>query len=250
MFSSKANYKKIALVTGSSRGIGRATALLLAENGYDLAINYLQNKDKAEEVANQARKFGVKAVVIKADLSIENQITNMFLHIDKELGNITALVNNGAISSGLKSIEEIDFNYLEKIYKTNVFGAFICCREAIKRMKINQCGSIVNVSSLASKLGGFKMSAYASSKASITNFTIGLSKEVAEFGIRVNAVSPGVIDSDAHNNISEERKNHLINSIPLRRLGNAKEVAEAIFWLISDKSSYVTGSTLSITGGK
>jgi NAD(P)-dependent dehydrogenase (short-subunit alcohol dehydrogenase family) len=174
----------------------------------------------------------------------------MFLHIDKELGNITALVNNGAISSGLKSIEEIDFNYLEKIYKTNVFGAFICCREAIKRMKINQCGSIVNVSSLASKLGGFKMSAYASSKASITNFTIGLSKEVAEFGIRVNAVSPGVIDSDAHNNISEERKNHLINSIPLRRLGNAKEVAEAIFWLISDKSSYVTGSTLSITGGK
>ena len=250
MSNSNDSYKKIALVTGSSRGIGSATALLLAENGYDLAINYLQNKNKAEEVANEVRKFGVKAIVVKADLSIENEITKMFLAIDKELGNITALVNNGAVSSGLKSIEEIDFDYLEKLYKTNVFGAFICCREAIKRMKVNGGGSIVNVSSLSSKLGGFKMTAYASSKSAINNLTIGLSKEVAEFGIRVNNVSLGVIDTDAHNDISEERKNHLINTIPLRRLGSKKEVAQAIFWLISNKSSYVTGSTLSVTGGK
>lgn len=250
MHNSKSNNKKVALVTGASRGIGSATALLLAENGYDVAINYLQNKNKAEEVANQVRKFGVRAIIIKADLGIESEIINMFSVVDNEFGNLNALVNNGAVSSGLKSIDEIDFNYLEKLYKTNVFGVFVCCREAIKRMKINQFGSIVNVSSLASKLGGFKMTAYASSKASIANFTIGLSKEVAEFGIRINSVSPGAIDTDAHHNISEERKNHLMNSIPLKRLGTAKEVAEAIYWLLSDKSSYVTGSNIEIAGGK
>lgn len=241
---------KIALITGASRGIGSSTALLLAKNGYDVAINYLQNKEKAEEVANQARKFGVKAIVVKADLSSEQEIIKMFLAIDQELGSVTALVNNGGISSGIKSIEEIDFNYLDTIYKANVFGTFICCREAIARMKKNKTGAIVNVTSLAAKLGGFKMTAYASSKAAISNLTIGLSKEVAEFGIRVNAVSPGVINTDAQKGISEDRLNHLNNSIPLKRMGNTTEVAEAIFWLLSNKSSYVTGFVLSVTGGK
>jgi NAD(P)-dependent dehydrogenase (short-subunit alcohol dehydrogenase family) len=241
---------KVALITGASRGIGASTALLLAKNNYDVAINYLENKDKAEEVANQARKFGVKAIVVKADLGSEQEIVDMFLTIDGKLGAINALVNNGGISSGSQPIEKIDFNYLEKIYKTNVFGVFICCREAIKRMKQENEGAIVNVSSLAAKLGGFKMSAYASSKAAISNFTIGLSKEVAEFGIRVNDVAPGAIDTDTQKGIPENRLNHLNNSIPLKRMGTAREVAEAIFWLLSNKSSYVTGSTLSVTGGK
>ena len=241
---------KVALITGASRGIGASAALLLAKNGYDVAINYLENKDKAEEVANQARKFGVKAIVVKADLGSEQEIVDMFLTIDGKLGAINALVNNGGISSGFQPIEKIDFNYLEKIYKTNVFGVFICCREAIKRMKQENEGAIVNVSSLAAKLGGFRMSAYASSKAAISNFTIGLSKEVAEFGIRINDVAPGVIDTDTQKGITEKRLNHLNSSIPLKRMGTAREVAEVIFWLLSNKSSYVTGSTLSVTGGK
>ena len=241
---------KVALITGASRGIGASAALLLAKNGYDVAINYLENKDKAEEVANQARKFGVKAIVVKADLGSEQEVVDMFLTIDGKLGAINALVNNGGISSGFQPIEKIDFNYLEKIYKTNVFGVFICCREAIKRMKQENEGAIVNVSSLAAKLGGFRMSAYASSKAAISNFTIGLSKEVAEFGIRINDVAPGVIDTDTQKGIPENRLNHLNSSIPLKRMGTAREVAEVIFWLLSNKSSYVTGSTLSVTGGK
>lgn len=250
MYNSRSNHKKVAIVTGASRGIGSATALFLAENGYDIAINYLKNKEGAEEVANKARKFGVKAFTVKADISIEDEIVQMFEMVDRELGNVNALINNGAFSSGNKPIDEINFEYLEKIYKTNVFGTFICCREAIKRMKICQSGSIVNLSSMAAKLGGFRMTAYSSSKAAIENFTIGLSKEVAEFGIRVNSVSPGVINTEVHDNISQERKNHLMNSIALKRFGTTKEVAEAIYWLLSDNSSYVTGSTLSITGGK
>jgi len=244
------NKNKIALITGSSRGIGASTALILAQNGYNIAVNYLENRDKAEEIVIQAKSFGVKAISIKADLKNEIEIINMFSTLDKELGELSALVNNGAISSGLKMIEEIDFDYLEKIYKTNVFSAFICCREAVKRMKKNKAGSIVNVSSLAAEFGGFNMTAYASSKAAINNLTVGLSKEVADFGIRVNAVSPGVINTDAHKGITKDRLQYLNNSVPLKRIGNPEEVSEAIFWLLSEKSSYVTGSILKITGGK
>lgn len=241
---------KIALITGSSRGIGAATALLLAENGYDIAVNYLQNDKKAEKIVNIAKKFNVKAIAIKADLENENEIIQMFKKIDQELGSIDVLVNNGGISGGIFGIEEINFKILEQVYRTNVFSSFICSREAIKRMKQSKGGSIINISSLAAKMGGFKMTAYASSKAAIENFTIGLSREVAEFNIRVNAVQPGVIDTDTHLRISEDRKSHLKNSIPLRRMGTPQEVAEAVLWLASHKSSYVTGSVLTVSGGK
>lgn len=241
---------KVALVTGASRGIGAATALLLAQNGYSVAINFLKNQKQAEEVAKKVRGFGVAAITVQADLGKESEIVEMFKRIDAELGPVTALVNNGGISGGKKSIEEIDFKYLEEVYSANVFGTFICCREAIARMKKVENGSIVNVSSLAAKTAGFKMSAYSSSKAAINNFTIGLSREAAEFNIRVNAVSPGVIDTDTHAGITEERSIHLNNSIPLKRMGTTQEVAESIFWLLSEKSSYVTGSILEITGGK
>jgi NAD(P)-dependent dehydrogenase (short-subunit alcohol dehydrogenase family) len=174
----------------------------------------------------------------------------MFSEIDNKLGEISALVNNGGVSGGKKSIAEIDFRYLQEVYSANVFGTFICCREALIRMKKNHSGSIVNVSSLSGKSAGFNMSAYSSSKAAINNFTIGFSREAAEFNIRVNAVAPGVIDTDTHHGISEERLSHLKNSIPLKRIGTAKEVAESILWLLSEKSSYVTGSILEITGGK
>lgn len=241
---------KIALITGASRGIGAATALLLAKNGYDICVNFLHNKEAANEVVKKAQAFGVKAIAIKADLSLEDDIIEMFTEIDKDLGPVTALVNNGGVSGGKMSVEEIDMNYLQKVYSANVFGTFICCREASKRMKYNGGGAIVNVSSLAAKLGGFNMSAYSSSKAAINNFTIGFSREAAEFNIRVNAVAPGVIDTDTHKGASEERLNHLKNSIALKRLGTSEEIAEAIFFLLSKKSSYITGSILEITGGK
>jgi len=174
----------------------------------------------------------------------------MFRVIDRKFGTLNALVNNGGINSGAKSIEEIDFEYLDKIYKTNVFGTFICCREAIKRMRLNQDGSIVNLSSMAATGGGFKMTSYSSSKSAINNFTIGLAREVAEYNIRVNAVSPGAIDTDLHKNDSPERINYLISSIPLGRFGTPEEVAQAILWLLSEKSSYITGSVLAVSGGK
>lgn len=239
---------KIALITGASRGIGSATALLLAQNGFDVAINFLKNREQAEEIVKKAQAFGVRAVAIQADLSKENEIVKMFEEIDK-FGKISALVNNGGISGGKKSVAEIDFKYLQEVYSANVFGTFICCREALKRMT-KSGGNIVNVSSLSAKLGGFNMSAYSSSKAAINNFTIGFAREAAEFNIRVNAVAPGVIDTDTHLGASQERLSHLTNSIPLKRLGNSAEVAESIFWLLSEKSSYVTGSILEITGGK
>jgi NAD(P)-dependent dehydrogenase (short-subunit alcohol dehydrogenase family) len=242
--------KKIALVTGGSRGIGAATAILLAQNGYSVAVNFLKNQKQAEDIAAKARSFGVAAITIQGDLGDEQQIIKMFKKIDAELGSVTALVNNGGISGGKKLIEEIDFKYLQEVYSANVFGSFICCREAINRMKKNGGGAIVNISSLAAKTAGFQMSAYASSKAAINNFTIGLSREAAELNIRVNAVALGVIDTETHAGISQERSIHLNNSIPLKRMGTSLEAAEAIFWLLSEKSSYVTGSILEVTGGK
>jgi NAD(P)-dependent dehydrogenase (short-subunit alcohol dehydrogenase family) len=173
----------------------------------------------------------------------------MFLEVDKKLGKICALVNNGGISGGKKSVAEIDFKYLEEVYRTNVFSTFACCKEALKRMK-KSGGAIVNISSLSAKLGGFQMSAYASSKAAINNFTIGFAREAAEFNIRVNAVAPGVVDTDAHLGISKERLIHLQNTIPLKRMGTTQEIAKSIFWLLSEQSSYVTGSILEVSGGK
>jgi NAD(P)-dependent dehydrogenase (short-subunit alcohol dehydrogenase family) len=240
---------KIALITGASRGIGAATALLLAENGYDVAINFLKNKAEAEKIVKKAKGFGVAAIAVQADLSQEKEIVKMFAEIDKKLGNVTALVNNGGISGGKKPVAEIDFKYLQEVYSPNVFGTFICCREALKRMK-KTGGTIVNVSSLVAKSGGFNMSVYSSSKAAISNFTIGFAREAAEFKIRVNAVAPGVINTETHNGISAERLSHLKNLIPLKRLGTAKEIAETILWLLSEKSSYVTGSIIEVTGGK
>jgi NAD(P)-dependent dehydrogenase (short-subunit alcohol dehydrogenase family) len=241
---------KIALVTGASRGIGAATALLFAQNGFDVAINFLKNRELAEEVAKKSKSFGVNAVAIQGDISKEKEIVRIFAEIDEKLGAVSVLVNNGGVSGGRKSIEEIDFKYLEEVYSAGVFSAFICSREAVKRMKKIGGGAIVNVSSLSAKNGGFQMSAYSSSKAALTNLTIGLARELAESNIRVNAVAPGVIDTDTHLGISNERLTHLKNSIPLKRMGSANEVAESIFWLISEKSSYVTGSILEISGGK
>lgn len=241
---------KVALITGSSRGIGAATALLFAKKGYHVAVNYLTHRDKAETVVTHIQELGVKSIAIQVNLNHEADIERMFTEIDQQLGVIDVLVNNAGISSGKQPIEEITTYHLEHIYRTNVFSTFICCREAIKRMKLKRQGAIVNVSSLAAKLGGFHMSAYASSKAAINTLTIGLAKEVAELGIRVNAVAPGVIDTDMHQHITDDRTKHFQRSIPMQRMGHPEEVADLIYFLTSEQSSYINGEIISITGGK
>lgn len=242
----------VALVTGASRGIGAATARTLASLGYAVAVNYVGNRDKAEEVVADIVKAGGKAIAVQADMGIEADITRMFATIDRELGTLTALVNNAAInrthSSG--ALEDMPWELVEAVYRVNVFGVFAACREAIVRMKKAGGGGIVNVSSEAGKYGGNRMTHYASSKAAINTMTIGLAREVGPHNIRVNTVSPGVIDTDAHSTATPERIAGLKASIPLGRMGTPDEVANVIAWLLSDESSYVSGAVLSVNGAR
>jgi len=244
--------RKIALVTGASRGIGAATAKVLGEKGYAVCVNYLNSETEAKQIVSEITQCGGEAIAIQADVGIEEDILAMFETLDRELGEISALVNNAGPSDGggQHGIEEIESNLLQSVYSVIVFGSFVCCREAVKRMKKNRTGSIVNITSQAATFGGNKMSHYASSKAAINSLTLALAKEVAEFGIRVNAVSPGVIDTDAHENASRERIDHLKNSIPLGRFGRPEEVAETVEWLLSDYSSYITGVVIPVAGGR
>jgi NAD(P)-dependent dehydrogenase (short-subunit alcohol dehydrogenase family) len=243
---------KVALITGASRGIGAATAKKLAAEGYAVAVNYVGNKDKADSVVADIVKAGGKAISIQADMGKEDDILHMFETLDKELGPVTALVNNAALNrthaSGM--VEEMTLEVLEAVYRVNVFGVFIACREAVKRMKQAGGGGIVNVSSEAGKFGGNRMTHYASSKAAINTMTIGFAREVAPHNIRVNVVSPGVIDTDAHATATPERLAGLKASIPMGRMGSPEEVAEAIYWLLSDSSSYVSGTILSVHGAR
>lgn len=239
--------RKIALVTGASRGIGQATAEMLASEGYAVCLNYFENQQKAERIASDIVRSGGKAFAVQADLGKEADIIRMFDQIDQTLGPITALVNNAAIiqSNGTGMVEDISWNELDAVFKVNVFGVFIACREAINRMKNNGGGAIVNVSSEAAKFGGNRMTAYASSKAAVNTMTIGIAREVAPYKIRVNSVSPGVINTN-----NQEATQERLASIPLGRLGKPSEVAELILWLLSDKASYVSGATFSVNGAR
>jgi NAD(P)-dependent dehydrogenase (short-subunit alcohol dehydrogenase family) len=241
---------KVAIVTGSSRGIGAATAKLLAKNGYAVCVNYLSRQDKADDVVKEIQQNGGKAIAVKADISSEEEIVKLFKRVSDELGPVTALVNNAGINGDICNVEDVSANCLKSVFATNVFGAFICSREAVKYMKNNGGGSIVNVSSEAAKFGGNRMSHYAASKAAISTFTVGFSREVAPFNIRVNAVSPAVIDTDLHLGATPERLQALTSSLPMKRMGSPMEVAETIVWLLSDKSSYLSGSIVPITGAR
>lgn len=243
---------KVALVTGASRGIGAATAIKLAAEGYSVCVNYMGSRDKAEAVVRAISEASGKAIAVQADMGNEADIMRMFETIDKELGSVTALVNNAALNRthGSGTVEEMPWELIESVYRVNVFGVFIACREAVKRMKTSGGGAIVNVSSEAGKFGGNRMTHYASSKAAINTFTVGFAREVATHGIRVNTVSPGVINTDAHSTATAERIAGLNASIPMGRMGTPEEVAETISWLLSDKASYVSGITLSVTGAR
>ncbi|MGD8787462.1 MAG: SDR family oxidoreductase [Phycisphaerales bacterium] len=242
--------EKIALVTGTSRGIGAETAKVLGRKGYSVCAHYYKNANLAEKVVENILKAGGSANVTQADISKEAEIVEMFEHIDKQYGSISALVNNAGFNGGFLISEEITMDNLLPVFSLNVFGVFICIREAVKRMKKIGRGSIVNVSSEAARFGGHNLTHYAASKAAINTATIGFARELAPYNIRVNAVSPGIIDTDIQKNISNERRKRLENSLPFKRMGKPEEVAKTIAWLLSEDASYISGSIVSVSGAR
>lgn len=242
------------LITGASRGIGAATAHLLAAKGYNLCINYHQQKHQAEQLVAQLNQQGVKAIAVQADVSQEQQVVALFNTIDEQLGALTELVNNAGILLPQMRVEQMDAARINQLLTTNVTSYFLCSKEAIKRMALKnggQGGAIVNVSSAAARLGAaFEYVDYAASKGAIDTFTRGLSIELALEGIRVNCVRPGLIATDMHADGGEaNRLDRLKGSIPMGRGGEPEEVAQAIAWLLSADASYVTGSFIDVAGG-
>lgn len=245
---------KTILITGSSRGIGAATALLAANEGYNVCVNYLQNEEGATRVVNQINLNGGKAIAYQADVSLEADVTSLFSKIDNDFGSLTALVNNSGILETQSRVDAMDSNRLVRIINSNIISCFLCSREAIKRMSTlygGVGGSIVNVSSIAARTGSpHEYVDYAASKGAIDTLTIGLSKEIAEEGIRVNAVRPGFIYTDIHASGGEPgRVDRIKNLVPMKRGGQPEEVAKAILWLLSDDASFSTGTFIDITGG-
>jgi NAD(P)-dependent dehydrogenase (short-subunit alcohol dehydrogenase family) len=246
---------KVILITGGSKGIGAATAVLAAEKGYAVGLNYLKNKIAAEEVVQKIHQKGGKAIAVAADISIENDVLSLFTQVENKLGPITSLVNNAGILEQQSLLQNMTLERWERIFAINVTGSFLCAREAVKRMCLSnggKGGTIVNLSSAATKYGApFEYVDYAASKGAIDVLTLGLAREVAGENIRVNAVRPGIIYTDIHASGGEpNRTERLKDAIPMKRAGNAEEVAQAILWLLSDEASYVTGTILEVTGGR
>ena len=246
---------KVLLVTGGSRGIGAATALLAARNGWSVAVNYTANSLAADEVVRQIRASGGQAMSIQADVADEAQVLRMFEHIDAKLGRLSGLVNNAGVVDVAARVDEMSVARWKRMFDINVIGSLICAREAVRRMSTRhggEGGSIVNVSSAAARLGApGQYVDYAAAKGAIDAFTIGLAKEVAAEGIRVNAVRPGLIETDIHASGGlPNRVKDLQHLVPAQRGGTAEEVAEGIVWLLSDGASYTTLSFLDISGGR
>ena len=243
------------LITGGSRGIGAATATLAAAHGYSVGVNYVSNAAAACEVVDAIRSAGGRAESFQGDVASESDVVRIFEGVDRELGPLTALVNNAGILARQQRVEAMDAARLTRILATNVTGSFICAREAIRRMSTRQGGSgggIVNLSSAAARLGAAgEYVDYAASKGAIDTFTVGLAREVAAEGIRVNAVRPGIIYTEIHASGGvPDRVERMKVNVPMQRGGDAREVAEVILWLLSDASSYVTGAIVDVTGGR
>ena len=246
---------KIAIVTGGSRGIGAATCRLAAKSGYDVCVNYAGNEAAAQAVVDDVERCGQRAISFKADVSDESAVMDMFETVDGEFGSVTALVNNAGIVDRPQLLSEMKAGRLERMFSVNITGSFLCAREAILRMSTRYGGpggAIVNLSSIAAVIGGGgQYIDYAASKGAIDAMTIGLAREEAEFGVRVNAVRPGVIDTDIHASGGlPDRVEQLKDTIPMKRAGTAEEIAETIIWLLSDKASYCTGTILHASGGR
>jgi NAD(P)-dependent dehydrogenase (short-subunit alcohol dehydrogenase family) len=245
----------VAVITGGSRGIGAATAKLAARRGYAVCINFLKREDRAREVADEIRAGGGRAVIVQADTASEDDVLRLFAAVDRELGPVTALVNNAGITGKAGRLDAYDAAAIRRILDVNVTGAFLCAREAVKRMSTKQGGkggAIVNLSSVAATLGGANQwTAYAAAKGAINTFTVGLAREVAGEGIRVNAISPGLVATEIHAEAGlGDRLQKMLPMIPMGRIGTPEECAEAILWLLSGEAAYMTGAILPLSGGR
>jgi NAD(P)-dependent dehydrogenase (short-subunit alcohol dehydrogenase family) len=246
---------RVLIVTGGGRGIGAATARLAAGRGYAVCVNYKSHEADAKRVVAEITAGGGRALAVEADISVDADVLRLFSACDRELGTLSALVNNAGVLENQSRLEGIDTARLQRVFATNVFGAFACAREAVRRMSTKSGGAggaIVNVSSAAARLGSAgEYVDYAASKGAIDTFTVGLAKEVADEGIRVNAVRPGFIYTQMHASGGEPRRVDRVKEfVPMKRGGSADEVARAILWLLSDDASFTTGSFLDVTGGR
>jgi NAD(P)-dependent dehydrogenase (short-subunit alcohol dehydrogenase family) len=249
------NATRALLVTGGGRGIGAATARLAAERGYVVAVNYVRDAPAAERLVHEIRELGGAAVSIQADVSRQDEVERLFAAVDRELGPLSALVNNAGVVDLATRLADVDEERLLRMFGVNVIGSMLCAAQAVRRMSTargGRGGSIVNVSSVAAKHGSpGEYVDYAASKGAIDTFTLGLAKEVAAEGIRVNAVRPGIIATELHASSGDaERAERLAPTLPLQRPGTALEVARAILWLTSDEASYCTGTIVDVAGGR
>jgi NAD(P)-dependent dehydrogenase (short-subunit alcohol dehydrogenase family) len=249
------NLSEVLLVTGGSRGIGAATARLAARKGYAVAVNYTQDAAAAEAVVSAIHAEGGTAIAVQADVAQEAQVLQLFAQVDARLGRLTALVNNAGVVDKAARVDEMSAERLKRMFDINVIGSFLCAREAVRRMSTRhggRGGAIVNVSSAASRLGSpAQYVDYAAAKGAVDVLTIGLAKEVAHEGIRVNAVRPGLIETDIHASGGlPNRVRDLAHEVPMKRGGTADEVAQAIVWLLSAEASYTTMSLVDVSGGR
>ena len=247
--------KRVMIVTGGGRGIGAATAKMAANRGYAVCVNYQRDHASAGSVVTEIQKNGGRAIAVGADVGVEPDVVRLFATVDSELGPVTALVNNAGIIGQKADLVDMDAARLSHIFSINVTGSFLCAREAIRRMSVGRGGgggAIVNVSSAASHLGSpHEYIDYAATKGAMDTMTIGLAKEVAADGIRVNAVRPGLIYTEIHASGGQiGRVDRLKDVVPMKRGGNAHEVANAILWLASDEASYCTGTFIDVSGGR
>jgi NAD(P)-dependent dehydrogenase (short-subunit alcohol dehydrogenase family) len=246
---------EVLLVTGGSRGIGAATALLAARKGYAVAVNYTSNEKAAADVVRAIESGGGKAFAVQGDVAHEHQVLRMFEQVDARLGRLTAMVNNAGIVDRAARVDEMSVERLKRMFDVNLLGSFLCAREAVRRMSTKhggKGGAIVNVSSAAARLGApGQYVDYAAAKGAIDTFTLGLAKEVANEGIRVNAVRPGLIETEIHASGGlPNRVRELQHLVPMQRGGSAEEVAQAIVWLLSPEASYTTMSLVDVSGGR
>lgn len=244
----------VAIVTGGSRGIGRATSLAAARRGYKVVVGYASNKAAADEVVATIEASNGKAIAVKCDVGVEADILHLFKEADK-FGKLGALVNNAGVVDKTARVDEMSAERLVRMMNINVVGSILCAREAVKRMSTTHGGAggvIVNISSVAATLGSPGLYVdYAASKGAIDTFTVGLAREVSTEGIRVNAIRPGLIDTDIHASGGEpDRAHRLAHMVPMKRVGTADEIANAVVWLMSDEASYVTGTIFDVSGGR